>query len=127
MDVQSIRRRNGDRVGIRSPGASAGEHRADLPETASCYSAVIMSHHLPSDARYLRALADANGPRYIGLLGPTARRVVYESGVGAEALGSRLHGPIGLDIGALTPESIALAIVCEIHAWLAGRGGVLND
>jgi xanthine/CO dehydrogenase XdhC/CoxF family maturation factor len=53
--------------------------------------------------------------------------VVHESGVGAEALGSRLHGPIGLDIGALTPESISLAIVCEIHAWLAGRGGVLND
>ena len=62
-------------------------------------------------------------------LRPIARRnrVVHESGVGAEALGSRLHGPIGLDIGALTPESIALAIVCEIHAWLAGRGGVLND
>ena len=114
----------------RFPGADVRliEWRAtaDLPETASCDAAVIMSHHLPSDAKYLRALVDANGPRYIGLLGPTARRnrVVQESGVGVEALGSKLHGPIGLDIGALTPESIALAIVSEIHAWLAGREGL---
>jgi xanthine/CO dehydrogenase XdhC/CoxF family maturation factor len=34
---------------------------------------------------------------------------------------SRLRGPVGLNIGAVTPESIALAIVSEIHARLAGR------
>jgi hypothetical protein len=39
----------------------------------------------------------------------------------AAALGSRLCGPVGLHIGAVTPESIALAIVSEIHAPLAGR------
>jgi xanthine/CO dehydrogenase XdhC/CoxF family maturation factor len=32
-----------------------------------------------------------------------------------------MRGPVGLDIGAATPEGIALAIVGEIHAWLAGR------
>jgi xanthine/CO dehydrogenase XdhC/CoxF family maturation factor len=32
-----------------------------------------------------------------------------------------LRGPVGLDIGASTPESIALAIVSEVHAWLADR------
>jgi xanthine/CO dehydrogenase XdhC/CoxF family maturation factor len=35
----------------------------------------------------------------------------------------RLRGPIGLDIGAATPEGIALAITAEIYATAAGRGG----
>jgi xanthine/CO dehydrogenase XdhC/CoxF family maturation factor len=36
-------------------------------------------------------------------------------------LSERLRGPVGLDIGAATPESIALSIVSEVHASLAGR------
>jgi xanthine/CO dehydrogenase XdhC/CoxF family maturation factor len=35
-----------------------------------------------------------------------------------------MRGPVGIDIGAVTPEGIALAIVSQIHAWLAGRSGV---
>ena len=91
-----------------------------------CHAAVVMSHHLLSDAAYLRELAQAGVPAYVGLLGPEARRarVVQELGPAAEQLKSRLRGPVGLDIGAVTPEGIALAIVSQIHAWLAGRGGV---
>lgn len=90
-----------------------------------CHAAVVMSHHLPSDVLYLRELAQAGLPSYIGLLGPAARRnrVVQELGPVAERLESRLRGPVGIDIGAMTPEGIALAIVSQIHAWLAGRGG----
>jgi len=87
-------------------------------------AAVVMSHHLLSDEAYLRALADSTIP-YIGLLGPAPRRARLMSDVGAQAaqLKDRLHGPIGLDIGATTPETIALAIVSEIQAVLAGRRG----
>jgi xanthine dehydrogenase accessory factor len=89
-----------------------------------CHAAVVMSHHLPSDEAYLRELAEAETPAYIGLLGPKARRarLTQELGPLIDRLRSRLHGPVGLDIGATTPEAIALAIISQIHAWLAGRG-----
>src|SRR6202043_1687149 len=41
---------------------------------AECHAVVVMSHHLPSDVAYLRELAEAGVPDYIGLLGPPARR-----------------------------------------------------
>jgi xanthine/CO dehydrogenase XdhC/CoxF family maturation factor len=87
-------------------------------------AAVVMSHHLVSDQNYLAALAESDIP-YIGLLGPAPRRARLMSEIGDKAakLGDRLYGPIGLDIGATTPETIALAIVSEIQAVLAGRHG----
>jgi xanthine dehydrogenase accessory factor len=86
------------------------------------HAAVVMSHHLESDVRYLRALARAGGPGYVGLLGPAARRrrIARELGDLAVPLAARLKSPVGIDIGAVTPEGIALAIVAEVHAWLAG-------
>lgn len=87
-------------------------------------AAVVMSHHLTSDQAYLSALADSHIP-YIGLLGPAPRRLrlMCQIGVKAQGLGERLRGPIGLDIGARTPETIALSIVSEIQAVIAGRAG----
>jgi xanthine/CO dehydrogenase XdhC/CoxF family maturation factor len=87
-------------------------------------AAVVMSHHLLSDASYLAALADADVP-YVGLLGPAPRRerLLQDIGERATRLRPRLYGPIGLDIGANTPETIALAIVSEIQAVLNGRSG----
>lgn len=92
---------------------------------AECHAAVVMSHHLPSDVNYLRELALAGVPAYVGLLGPEARRSRLASELGelADRLRLRMRGPVGIDIGAVTPEGIALAIVGQIHAWLAGRGG----
>jgi xanthine/CO dehydrogenase XdhC/CoxF family maturation factor len=63
--------------------------------------------------------------RYIGMIGSrrratTIREHMRREGVGAEHL-RRVHSPIGLDIGAITPEEIALAILAEIT--LARRGG----
>ena len=84
-------------------------------------AAVVMSHHLPSDLEYLRALS-ASSLAYIGLLGPPARRekLLSELGPEAERLRPRLRAPVGLNLGGRTPESIALAIVAEVHAFVHG-------
>ena len=92
-------------------------------DLARCHAAVVMSHHLPSDEIYLRELAAAGTPAYVGLLGPKARRrrLAQELGTDMDLLNTRIRGPVGLDIGATTPEGIALSIIGQIHAWLAGR------
>lgn len=84
------------------------------------HAVVVMSHHLDADLRYLQQLADCDVP-YIGLLGPAARRERLFADLG-DAIGKlrqRLHAPVGLSIGAVTPEAIALAIISEIHSVLA--------
>jgi xanthine/CO dehydrogenase XdhC/CoxF family maturation factor len=108
----------GARVALVDPGALC-----DTVDLTGCHAAVVMSHHLPSDVVYLRALAAAETPAYVGLLGPAPRRrrILDELRPEADSLSSRLHGPVGFAIGAATPEAIALAIVTEVHAWLAGR------
>jgi xanthine/CO dehydrogenase XdhC/CoxF family maturation factor len=103
-----------------SPATALHEHLRGEPFDA----AVVMSHHLVSDQAYLEALAASEIP-YVGLLGPAPRRARLMSELGDRAAGltGRLHGPVGLDIGARTPETIALAIVGEIQAVLSGRSG----
>jgi xanthine/CO dehydrogenase XdhC/CoxF family maturation factor len=87
-------------------------------------AAVVMSHHLPSDLAYLRVLA-ASQVSYVGLLGPAVRRdkLLMDLGPAAEGLRERLRAPVGLALGGRTPESIALAIVSQIHAFLHGADG----
>lgn len=104
--------------------APAGEFDA-MVATRQVDAAIVMSHHLPADLEYLRALAARPGIAYVGLLGPAARRerLLADLGPLAAGLRPRLRAPLGLDIGARTPEAIALAAVAEIHAWIAGRGG----
>ena len=78
---------------------------------------LVMSHHLVTDQTYLSQLAGA-APRYLGVLGPPARRARLLQALGerGEALRPKLRGPVGLDIGADSPESIALSIVAELQA-----------
>ena len=85
-------------------------------------AAIVMSHHMTSDLGYLQAIARSDIP-YVGLLGPYARsqRLLTDLGAAGSRLAARLRAPIGLDLGATTPEAIALSIVAEIHAAIAGR------
>jgi xanthine dehydrogenase accessory factor len=110
----------GARVVRLDPGALR-----DAVDLTRCHAALVMSHHLKSDEVYLRILSAAGAPDYVGLLGPQVRRdrLTKELGPLEQALKPRLRGPVGMDIGASTPEAIALSIVSQIHAWLAGRQG----
>jgi xanthine dehydrogenase accessory factor len=55
------------------------------------------------------------------------REGLAELGLEEEAV-SRLHGPVGLDVGAETPAETAVAILAEILAVRSGRsGGSLRD
>jgi xanthine/CO dehydrogenase XdhC/CoxF family maturation factor len=84
--------------------------------------AVVMSHSYSQDEAFVRALLPLP-IRYLGVLGPRKRTDRMLNGVGA----AHLHSPVGLDIGADSPEEIALSIVSEIQASLAGRdGGMLR-
>jgi xanthine/CO dehydrogenase XdhC/CoxF family maturation factor len=85
---------------------------------------VIMSHNLSADERYL-AQAVRSRARYIGLLGPAARKhkLLASLDAAAEPEG-RVHGPVGLDLGGEGPEAIALSIVAEIQAMLHGKAAV---
>jgi xanthine/CO dehydrogenase XdhC/CoxF family maturation factor len=82
---------------------------------------IVMSHHLATDRKYLRQLASARAA-YLGILGPAARRerLLAELAESGLALHARLRGPVGLDIGADSPESIALSILAEMQATFAG-------
>jgi xanthine dehydrogenase accessory factor len=85
---------------------------------------IVMSHHLMSDQAYLSQLVDLDIP-YIGVLGPHARkrRLLDALGEKGKQLAPLLKGPVGLDIGADSPESIALSLVAEIHSVLKASEG----
>ena len=107
--------------GARAIVADAENIAAQI-DLRHCHAAVVMSHILAADVAYLRAAAAGDGPGYVGLLGPRSRRhrlLQQLDRASASSLKKRLHSPVGLDLGAVTPESIALSIVSEVHAWLA--------
>jgi xanthine dehydrogenase accessory factor len=97
------------------------ENLAGAVELKHFSATVVMSHHLPSDLSYLGTLAETAIP-YVGLLGPAPRRekLLNDLGERARQLRPRLHAPVGLALGGRSPESIALAIVAEIHAFVHG-------
>ncbi|WP_242028842.1 XdhC/CoxI family protein [Coleofasciculus sp. FACHB-712] len=95
--------------------------------------AVVMTHNYLHDLEILKTLLPSP-VQYLGILGPKRRTEqllleLKEQGIQlTEAQLHRLHGPVGLDIGADTPEAIALSIVAEIQAVLANRsGGLLRN
>ncbi|WP_196140371.1 XdhC family protein [Aliikangiella sp. G2MR2-5] len=85
-------------------------------------AAVVMSHQFERDQDYLTRLL-ASDIRYIGLLGPRKRRdkLLKECNTDFDHQEGRVFGPVGLDIGAGTPQTIALAILAEIQAVLANK------
>jgi xanthine dehydrogenase accessory factor len=92
-----------------------------LPPTA--YAVIVTRGHT-HDLDALRALV-RTPLRYVGLIGSKAkvRRIfdaLLEEGVAPDML-KTVHAPIGLDIGAITPQEIAVSIVAELIAVKHGK------
>ncbi|MEW2414040.1 XdhC family protein [Streptomyces sp. NPDC046866] len=104
--------------------ADAAEAEKLLAARRDAACLVMLSHDPEFDVPTLRA-ALALGIPYVGALGSrktTARRREGLEAAGAtEAELARVHGPIGLDLGARTPAETALAICAEILAVLGGH------
>ena len=89
---------------------------------------VMMTHNYNYDKALLKSLLPSK-VRYVGMLGPKKKLErmlgeIQEEGmkVDAEML-EKVYGPAGLEIGAETPEEIALSIIAEIKAVLEGKNG----
>ena len=80
---------------------------------------VLMTHNYALDLKFLLKLKDMDIP-YIGILGSQKRKTSLENQLLEFAPELRidflekLHSPAGLDIGAVTPEEIAVSILSEI-------------
>jgi xanthine dehydrogenase accessory factor len=95
-------------------------HRNEIP--ASAYVVVVTRGHT-HDLDAMRSLA-ARDLKYLGLIGSRAKvsRIfarLLEEGMPQECL-TRVHAPIGLDIGAVTPAEIAISIMAELVAIRRG-------
>jgi xanthine dehydrogenase accessory factor len=96
-------------------------HGAEIPASA-CVVVVTRGHTHDFDA--LRALG-ARDLRYLGLIGSRAKVARLFDALSAEGMPreclDRVHAPIGLDIGAITPAEIAVAILAELIAVRHGK------
>jgi xanthine dehydrogenase accessory factor len=94
---------------------------AEIPESAFV---VVLTRGHRQDFDVLRALAGRTF-RYLGLIGSRAKvarltDALLADGVSADWL-RQLHAPIGFDIGAISPEEIAVAILAELIAVRRGK------
>jgi xanthine dehydrogenase accessory factor len=91
---------------------------AKVSPTETSYIVIVTRGHR-DDMRILRWAVQTQA-RYIGMIGSkrktiTIFRELVKEGL-PEHLFERVHAPIGLDIGAITPEEIAIAITAELIA-----------
>lgn len=112
-----------DRVLCDDPEAAVGELTLDA-DTA----VVVVTHHHPLDQALVRALVGSRAG-FFGLVGSEAKRNKFLMRLAAQGLDdaalARLRSPLGVEIGAVTPEEIALSIVAELVAWR--RGAPVED
>jgi xanthine dehydrogenase accessory factor len=114
---------------IFSMGVKVLSSKGEASPNFDKYTAIVlMSHDFKTDLHNFQQILDSPA-RYIGLLGPRKRaQKLFDSlaQVGIHLSDSeleRIYAPAGLDIGALSPEEIALSIIAEIRACFSGRLG----
>jgi xanthine dehydrogenase accessory factor len=102
-------------------------------------AAVIMTHSFQQDAYILATLLALDTPiAYIGVLGPQRRtrellaeaaRLLHPASPSASTTQidrwlAQLHAPMGLDLGAESPTTIALSVISEIQQTLTGASAL---
>lgn len=88
---------------------------------------VLMTHNYNYDIALLSLLLKTDAP-YIGTLGPKKKLIRMLEEINETEKENRVHGPVGLDIGAETAEEIAVSIIAEIKATFAGASaGMLKE
>lgn len=111
-------------------------HPDDLSATLSLDDgayAVVMTHNYYQDLEILKRVLPAD-VAYVGQIGPRDRtkELIDELATAIGPLGDdaleKLHGPVGLDLGAETPDEIALSILSEVLAVHRSReAGFLRE
>jgi xanthine dehydrogenase accessory factor len=89
-------------------------------------SVAVVTRGHSEDEQCMRAVIETK-PDYVGLIGSKRRTSIVidrlrEAGASEEDL-DKIRAPIGLDIGAVSPEEVALAIIAEIIAERHGAAG----
>lgn len=112
-------------TGIELIAAGSWTEALKAHVSRNAYVAVVTRGH-NEDEECLRAVLQAS-PRYVGMIGSKRRTNIVlerlrEQGFTDEAL-QEVRAPIGLDIGAVSPEEVALAIMAEIVAERRGGTG----
>jgi xanthine dehydrogenase accessory factor len=97
-------------------------------EVDSQSAAILMHHDYENDYQNLKKLL-ATDISFIGMLGPKKRTIKMYQRMNDEGFQlsetdkNRIHSPVGLDIGAASPEEIALSATAEIKSFFAKRNG----
>jgi xanthine dehydrogenase accessory factor len=111
-----------DGVGVLA--ADVDDALARYPLTAAD-AVVIATRGHRNDAVILERIATSPAG-YVGLLGSKRKKAVVTKGLTAAGVPprslSRVRVPVGLAIGAVTPEEIAVSVVAELIAWRRGEG-----
>jgi xanthine dehydrogenase accessory factor len=124
---------------LQAMGRAAGQAADLLPALVNLHftdAAVVMTHSFDQDAHVLASLLTLDAtPAYIGVLGPQrrTRELLAEAAhllnppttsasattAQVERWLAQLHAPTGLDLGAESPETIALSVLAEVQKSLA--------
>jgi xanthine dehydrogenase accessory factor len=104
----------------------------DVPIHAGTHVLLVTRGHRYDYDCLVRVLREEVMPAYIGMIG-SRRRVratfvqLLEDGLPRDRLDT-IHAPVGLDIGAETPEEIAVAVAAElVQARRGGSGASLRE
>jgi xanthine dehydrogenase accessory factor len=91
---------------------------ASLAPSESAYIVIVTRGHR-DDMRVLRWAVQTRA-RYVGMIGSKRKTIAIFNELQKEGLNpelfERVHAPVGLDIGAVTPEEIAVSITAELIA-----------